>query len=59
MAWGSTESALLVLNLALVALVVWALRRKVVLKLAEVEDRHLRNAPHRGDGGESSQTERS
>jgi hypothetical protein len=59
MAWGSTESALLVLNVGLVALVVWALRRKVLLKLAEVEDRHLRNAPHRGDGGETSQAERS
>lgn len=47
MAWGIEETLLLVLNVLIVALVVWALRKKVHLKLAEVEERHQRKAEHR------------
>ena len=47
MAWGIEETLLLGLNMAIVALIVWALRRKVQLKLAEVEERHQRKAEHR------------
>lgn len=47
MAWGIEETLLLGLNIAIVALIVWALRRKVQLKLAEVEERHQRKAEHR------------
>ena len=46
MAWGIEETLLLVLNVLIVALIVWALRRKVHLKLAEVEERHQRKAEH-------------
>lgn len=47
MAWGIEETLLLVVNVLIVALIVWALRRKVHLKLAEVEERHQRKAEHR------------
>ena len=47
MAWGSEETLLLVINVLIVALIVWALRRKVRLKLDEVEARHQRTAEHR------------
>ncbi len=47
MAWGIEETLLLALNILIVALIVWALRRKVNLKLAEVEERHQRKAEHR------------
>jgi len=47
MAWGIEETLLLVLNVLIVALIVWALRRKVRLKLEEVEARHRRTAEHR------------
>ncbi|HII18346.1 MAG TPA: hypothetical protein HA276_08150 [Candidatus Poseidoniaceae archaeon] len=47
MAWGIEETLLLVVNVLIVALIVWALRRKVRLKLEEVEARHLRTAEHR------------
>ena len=46
MAWGIEETLLLILNVLIVALIVWALRRKVHLKLAEVEERHQRKAEH-------------
>ena len=47
MAWGIEETLLLVLNVLIVTLIVWALRRKVRLKLEEVEARHRRTAEHR------------
>ena len=47
MVWGIEETLLLVLNVLIVTLIVWALRRKVNLKLAEVEERHQRKAEHR------------
>jgi len=46
-AWGIEETLLLVVNVLIVALIVWALRRKVRLKLDEVEARHQRTAEHR------------
>ncbi|MGB0617012.1 MAG: hypothetical protein ACPGOT_03095 [Candidatus Poseidoniaceae archaeon] len=47
MAWGIEETLLLVINVLIVALIVWALRKKVRLKLDEVEARHQRTAEHR------------
>ena len=47
MAWGIEETLLLVVNVLIVALIVWALRKKVRLKLDEVEARHQRTAEHR------------
>ena len=44
---ASKKPFLLVLNVLIVALIVWALRRKVRLKLEEVEARHRRTAEHR------------
>jgi large-conductance mechanosensitive channel len=46
-AWGIEETLLLVINLLIVALIIWALRKKVRLKLDEVEARHQRTAEHR------------
>jgi hypothetical protein len=46
-AWGIEETLLLVVNVLIVALIVWALRKKVRLKLDEVEVRHQRTAEHR------------
>jgi len=59
MAWSTTETALLLLNVGLVTLVIWALRRKVMLKLEEVEARHRRQAEYRPASETSTEAERS
>ncbi|MDP6010177.1 MAG: hypothetical protein QF707_00125 [Candidatus Poseidoniaceae archaeon] len=45
--WGAVEWGLFAFNLAAVALIIWAIRKKIVSKLSEVEERHNRSTERR------------
>jgi hypothetical protein len=45
--WGSTEWGLFTFNFIAVAVIIWALRKKVLSKLAEVEERQTNSAKRR------------
>ena len=45
--WGATEFGLLVFNLTALGVIIWAIRLKIVSKLAEVEERHNRSTEKR------------
>jgi len=45
--WGATEWGLFAFNLVAVALIVWAIRKKIISKLTEVEERHNRSTERR------------
>ena len=48
--WGSTEWGLFTFNFIAVAVIIWALRKKVLSKIAEVEERQTNNAKRRREG---------
>ena len=45
--WGATELGLLVFNLTALGIIIWAIRLKIISKLAEVEERHNRSTEKR------------
>ncbi|MGY8701548.1 MAG: hypothetical protein ACKVHH_02425 [Candidatus Poseidoniales archaeon] len=45
--WGSTEWGLFTFNFIAVGVIIWALRKKILSKLAEVEERQTNNAERR------------
>jgi hypothetical protein len=45
--WGGTEWGLFTFNFIAVAVIIWALRKKILSKLAEVEERQTSNAERR------------
>ncbi|MDC0055741.1 hypothetical protein OAJ94_01665 [Deltaproteobacteria bacterium] len=45
--WGSTEWGLFTFNFIAIAIIIWALRKKILSKLAEVEERQTNNAKRR------------
>jgi cbb3-type cytochrome oxidase subunit 3 len=48
--WGGTEWGLFTFNFIAVAVIIWALRKKVLSKLAEVEERQTNIAKRRRKG---------
>lgn len=48
--WGSTEWGLFTFNFIAVAVIIWALRKKILSKLAEVEERQTSSAERRRKG---------
>ncbi|MEO2121006.1 MAG: hypothetical protein ABGX44_04260 [Candidatus Poseidoniia archaeon] len=48
--WGGTEWSLFTFNFIAVAVIIWALRKKVLSKLAEVEERQTNNVKRRREG---------
>ena len=48
--WGGTEWGLFIFNFIAVAVIIWALRKKVLSKLAEVEERQTNNSKRRREG---------
>ena len=45
--WGATEWGLFTFNVIAVSIIIWALRYKIVSKLAEVEERQNRSTERR------------
>ncbi|MBT7938609.1 MAG: hypothetical protein HN696_05550 [Euryarchaeota archaeon] len=48
--WGGTEWGLFSFNFIAVVVIIWALRKKILSKLAEVEERQNNNAKRRREG---------
>jgi hypothetical protein len=45
--WGATEWGLFAFNVVALSIIIWAVRKKIVSKLAEVEERHNRSTERR------------